>query len=227
MNSKSPQCTLTKLDLFTPPMMQLSIEDKIYTEILLIAAFTNANPIEFFFAGDGGKYLDLNDTLPHLKVKNTNADGSNKNDEMDTGLVNYPLNTIIPFGIDLFLKPSAMQPYRAKIETLVNFSDATLKSKYSAGLFYKDTAKVIGCFDMGEGPSWGFKKRAAHTVESNKVHLFAPIHADIFFCKRLLLNSVDLRAELTRASKAFCLIGQRNSTFRLRILGASLFEKIV
>jgi len=45
--------------------------------------------------------------------------------------------------------------------------------------------------------------------------------------ERLLLNSVDLRIKLTRASDAFCLMGARDSTFRLKILGASLFAKKV
>lgn len=40
-----------------------------------------------------------------------------------------------------------------------------------------------------------------------------------------MLNAVDLRIKLTPASDAFCLSAARNSTYRLKILGASLFVK--
>uniref|UniRef100_A0A1A8NQ47 Uncharacterized protein n=2 Tax=Nothobranchius rachovii TaxID=451742 RepID=A0A1A8NQ47_9TELE len=143
--SKSSECTLSELDLFTVPMTQLSIEDKIYSEILPIAALTDGGPVEFYVPGDGEKYLDLNDTLLLLRVKITNDDGSPLPDGAATGLINYPINTIfsqcdVVLGDRLISQSSATHPYRAIIETLLNFSEASLKSQFSAGLFFKDTA---------------------------------------------------------------------------------------
>lgn len=232
LHHKSPECTLAELDLFSAPMTQLSIDDKTYTEISPVAAISDGGPIEFFIPGDGEKYLDLNDTLLHLRVKITNADGTDLANDAAVGLINYPLNTIfdqcdIILGDRLISQSSATHPYRAMIETLLNFSEDTLNSQFSAGLFYKDTAGAMDSIVTDDGPNQGLNKRAAFTTESREVHLLGPLHGDIFFCERLMLNSVDLRVKLTRASDAFCLMGAQNSTFRLKILGASLFMKKV
>ena len=232
LHHKSPECTLAELDLFSAPMTQLSIEDKVYTEIMPLSAITENGPIEFFITGDGEKYLDLNDTLLHLRVKITNADGTDLANDAPVGLINYPLNTLfsqcdVTLGDRLISQSSATHPYRAVIETLLNFSEDTLKSQFSAGLYYKDTAGAIDSIVTTNGPNRGLNQRAAATANSREVHLMGPLHGDVFFCERLLLNSVDMRIKLTRTGEAFCLTGARDSTFRLMILGASLFIKKV
>ncbi|TWW77441.1 hypothetical protein D4764_12G0008310 [Takifugu flavidus] len=196
-------------------------------------AITDGGPIEFFIPGDGDRYLDLNDTLLHLRVKITNANGSNlANDAAAVGLINYPLNTIfsqcdVTLGDRLISQSSATHPYRCMIETLLNFSPDTLSSQFTGGLFYKDTAGSVDSIVLVNGPNNGLTRRAASTARSREVHLLGPLHGDIFFCERLLLNSVDLRIKLTRANDAFCLMGARDSAFSLKVLGASLFVKKV
>lgn len=76
------------------------------------------------------------------------AYGSNLPADAGVGLVNYPLNTLfsqcdVTLGDRLISQSSATHPYRAVIETLLNFSDDALKSQFSAGLFYKDTAGAM------------------------------------------------------------------------------------
>lgn len=115
LHQKSPECSLTELDLFSAPMTQLSIEDKAYTEIHPLSALTETGPIEFFICGEGDKYLDLNDTLIHLRLKITNADGSDLAPDAPVGLINYPLNTIfsqcdVTLGDRLISQSSATHP---------------------------------------------------------------------------------------------------------------------
>ncbi|GAA6234170.1 uncharacterized protein F54H12.2-like [Lates japonicus] len=222
LHQKSAECTLAELDLFSAPMTQLSIDDKIYTEISPLSAIADGGPIEFFIPGDGDKYLDRNDTLLHLCVKITNVDGTDLANDVAVALISYPLNTIfsqcdVTLGDRLISQSSATHPYRAMIETLLNFSEDTLKSQFSSGLFYKNTSGAVNSIVTVNGPNRGLNKRASFTANSREVHL----PGDIF-----LLNSVDL-SKLTRASDAFCLTGARDSAFRLRILGASLFVKKV
>ncbi|TWW62395.1 hypothetical protein D4764_04G0010420 [Takifugu flavidus] len=213
-------------------MTQLSIDEKTYTEISPLSAITDGGPIEFFIPGDGDRYLDLNDTLLHLRVKITNPNGSNLANDAAVGLINYPLNTIfsqcdVTLGDRLISQSSATHPYRCMIETLLNFSPDTLSSQFTGGLFYKDTAGSVDSIVLVNGPNKGLTRRAASTARSREVHLLGPLHGDIFFCERLLLNSVDLRIKLTRANDAFCLMGARDSAFSLKVLGASLFVKKV
>ncbi|GAA6228945.1 uncharacterized protein F54H12.2-like [Lates japonicus] len=68
-------------------MTQLSIDDKIYTEISPLSAIADGGPIEFFIPGDGDKYLDLNNTLLHLRVKITNANGTDLANDAAVALI--------------------------------------------------------------------------------------------------------------------------------------------
>ena len=130
-------------------------------------------------------------------------------------------------GDRLISQSSATHPYRAMIETLLNYSEDTLKSQFSAGLFYKDSSGSMDSIVMTNGPNRGVGQRAVFTAESNEVDLLGPLHGDIFFSEKLLLNSVDLRIKLIRHSDSFCLMGARASDFVLKITAASLFVKKV
>ncbi|KAM9449873.1 uncharacterized protein F54H12.2-like [Clarias gariepinus] len=113
------------------------------------------------------------------------------------------------------------------IETLLNYSEDTLKSQFSAGLFYKDTAGAMDSVVVVNGPNRGLVQRARFSQESREIHLLGALHADIFFSERLLLNGVDLRIRLIRANDEFCLMHPSNRAYSLKILGASLFIKKV
>ena len=232
LHQKSSECTLADLDLFSAPMTQLSIEDKKYQECQPLSALSDNSPIEFFIPRDGEKYLDLNDTMLHLRVKITEKNGNDIPADTAVSLINYPLNTIfsqcdVILGDRLISQSSATHPYRAMIETLLNYSEDTLNSQFSAGLFYKDTAGAMDSIVINNGPNNGLNQRAVFTEESREVDLLGPLHADIFFCERLLLNLVDLRIKLIRSNDAFCLMGTRACEFTLKITAASLFVKKV
>ncbi|KAK2847585.1 hypothetical protein Q5P01_010584 [Channa striata] len=113
------------------------------------------------------------------------------------------------------------------IETLLNDSPETLKSQFTAGLFYQDTAGAMDSHVVSNGPNRGLTQRARFSAESKEFQVLGPLHADIFFCERLLLNSVDIRVKLTRGSDAFCLMHAANRDYRLHVLSGSLFVKKV
>lgn len=119
------------------------------------------------------------------------------------------------FGRQAHLPSSTTHPYRAVMETLLNYSEDTLKSQFSAGLFYKDTPGAIDSIVTNNGPNTGLNTRAGFSATSREVHLLGPIHTDILFSEHLMLNSVDVRIKLTRASDAFCLLCAPDSNSRL------------
>ncbi|KAK2812298.1 hypothetical protein Q5P01_000040 [Channa striata] len=143
------------------------------------------------------RYIDLNDTLLFLRLKITNADGTDLAVDEPVGIINYPLNTIF------------------------NYCD----SQFSSELFCQDSAGAMDSHVVVNRPNRGLTERAGFSAESFQV--LGPLHADIFFCERLLLTSVDIRVKLTRASDAFCLMHAANRDYRLHVLGASLFVKKV
>ncbi|CAI5671105.1 unnamed protein product [Oreochromis niloticus] len=205
LHEQLSECTLTELDLFTAPLTQFSIEDKCYSEILPVTALTYRGPLEFYVPGNRLHYLDLNDTLLSLRLKITNADGSDIDADTNVAIINYPLNTIfsqcdVTLGDRLISHASSTHPYRPIIETYLNYSEESLKTQFSAGLFYKDTA---GAHD-------------SHVVNN------VPNRE---FCDRLLLNNVDLRVKLTRANDAFSLTAPQKANYRVNILGTSMFVR--
>ncbi|KAI4885544.1 hypothetical protein NFI96_007003 [Prochilodus magdalenae] len=90
----SEDCIKSELDLFTVPLTQTAIEKNTYVEIPLLSAISDTGPLEFFIAGHGEDYTDLNNTLLYLCLKITKPDGSDIDDGAAVGLINYPGATI-------------------------------------------------------------------------------------------------------------------------------------
>ncbi len=158
----------------------------------------------------------------YTRIKITRPDGGDIADGAPVGLINYPGACIfsqvdVSLGDRLITQSSSTYPYRCLIEALINFGRDTLENVFSAGLFYRDMA----------GPNVGLMKRAAFTTASNVVELLAPIHSDIFFQEKLMLNGVDIKIRMTRGKDEFCLMRDDVIAYKLNIVSASLFVKKV
>ncbi|XP_051573570.1 uncharacterized protein F54H12.2-like [Myxocyprinus asiaticus] len=97
----------------------------------------------------------------------------------------------------------------------------------ASGFFYKDTAGHMDVADHVAEGNCGLTQRAAFTNDSNVVELLAPIHSDIFFQEKLMLNGVDTKIRMTRGKDEFCLMRSDTVAYKLNILSASLFVKKV
>lgn len=228
----SEECTKSELDLFHIGPTQTSIERSVFIEVPPLTALTESAPLDFFIAGNGEDYMDLNNTLLYLTCKIVNEDGSNLAEDAKVGLVNYPIASIfsqvdITIADRLISQSNNCYPYRSFIESVLNYSDDTLATQFSAGLFYKDTAGEHESAEL-DGDNEGFVKRAALTAASRKIDLLGHLHADLFFQEKLLLNGVDVKIKLTRNKDAFCLMSDAaDRQYKLQILSASLFVKKV
>src|SRR4029434_2033153 len=116
----------SELDLFTVPMTQTAIEKNAYVEIAPISALSDTTPLEFFIAGNGEDYIDLNNTLLFTRIKITKPDGTAIPEGATVGLVNYPGCTIysqvdVSLGDRLISQGSNTYPYRCIIECLMNY----------------------------------------------------------------------------------------------------------
>lgn len=231
LHSMSEECIKSELDLFTVPLTQTTIEKNTYIEVPPLSAISDTAPLEFFVAGTGEDYVDLNNTLLFLRVKITNPDGTAIADGAPVGLINYAGGTIfsqvdVSLGDRLISQSTNTHPYRCLIECLLNYDKHTLETLFSAGLFYKDKAGHMDTADPA-GENEGLTKRAAFTNASNVVELLAPIHSDIFFQEKLMLNGVDIKIRMTRGKDEFCLMRNDTTAYKLNILSASLFVKKV
>nr|XP_056711056.1 uncharacterized protein F54H12.2-like [Euleptes europaea] len=232
IHSGSEECTKSELDLFQIAPTQTSIERCLYIEVPPLAALSETAPLDFFIAGNGEDYMDLNNTLLYLCCKIVKEDGTNLDRDARVSLVNYPIASIfsqldVTLGDRLISQSSNCYPYRAFIESVLNYSNDTLATQFSAGLFYKDTPGGHESTDV-PGNNEGFIKRATFTAESRKIDLLGRLHSDLFFQEKLLLNGVDVKIKLTRSKDAFCLMTDGpNRGCKVQIVAASLFVKKV
>ncbi|XP_066485954.1 uncharacterized protein F54H12.2-like [Tiliqua scincoides] len=228
----SEECTKSELDLFQIAPTQTSIEGSVYVEVPPLTAVMESSSLEFFIVGNGEDYLDLNNTLLYLRCKIVKEDGGNIDRQAEVALVNYPIASIfsqldVTLGDRLISQSNNCYPYRAFIESVLNYGEDALSSQFSAGMFYKDTPGEHDSADL-DGQNEEFIKRVGLIAESRKIELLGHLHADLFFQEKLLLNGVDVKIKLTRSKDRFCMMtDDANVHYKLKLLTASLFVKKV
>lgn len=221
----------TELDLFTVPYTQTSIEKSTYVEIAPVSAITDTGPLEFYISACGEDYLDLNDSYIYTRVRIQNPDGAALDGQADVGFINYPGCTLfsqvdVKIGDRLITQSSNTYPYRGIIECLINYNTDTLNTQFGNALFRKDGHNHINDTSITGGNS-GLAHRGAYTVHSRIVELIAPIHADLFFQEKLMLNGVDISLKFIRSTDQFCLMTPQNVLYKANIVSASIFVKKV
>ena len=232
IHSMSEECVKTELDLFSLPLTQTSIEKCSYQEIPPVSAISDTGPIEFFVTGSSEDYMDLNNTFIYMRAKITRANGANLPADAKVGFINYPGCSLfsqvdVMLGDTLISHSSNTYPYRGIIESLLNYGTDTLHTQFGCGLFVKDSCGAMDSTDPA-GENTGFGRRATHAAESKIVELTAPLHTDMFFQEKLLINGIDVKIKFIRAKDEFCLMAEDPTLrFKVKILSASLYIKKV
>ena len=74
IHENSCECAKSELDLFAVPPTQTSIESGMYVEYHPISSLSNGAPIEFDVSSSGDDYIDLTNSLLHVRAKIIKAD---------------------------------------------------------------------------------------------------------------------------------------------------------
>ena len=195
-----------------------------------IAQYSDEGPIEFHISGSGSEYLDLGQSQIYVKVKITNQDGSNLAADAQVGPVNLYLHSLfsqVDVSLnDRIITPSTpTYPYRAFLETMLEYGPEAKQSQLSMGLYYKDTAgQMDNPNPLAADGNTGLKKRYTFTQGSHSVELLGGLHSDIFFQPKHLLNGVDMHIKLIRSKPDFCLMSStENPNYKIVIQSCSLF----
>ena len=232
----SKRCDKSEIDLFSVPPTQQSLERGRWIDYAPLSSVENTDsPINFLVTGTD-EYIDLSKTIltvtgKIVKDNESVLDGAN---QTNVAPVNNFLHSLFK-QVDVYLNGKQVTPamgtypYRAYIETLLNYDASAKESQFSSALYYKDTATHMD--ETGSLPSsqtinyknvsgqnaslknyipgtgnQGFAKRSKFIQNSKQFVLSGPIFADIFMTDRLLLNMMDLRVVLNRSSNTFCLM---------------------
>ena len=127
------------------------------------------------------------------------------------GPVNLWLHSLFS-QVELFLynklvTPSrSAYPYRAHIETILNFSKDAKSSHLTSALCYKyrpGRLDSVNPVDNADNVNTGVKERYNHSKESKMVSMEGKIHSDLFAQERYIFGGVLIKLELVRPSAAF------------------------
>ena len=195
-----------EVDLFGPIMQQNFLLNEFNRQFAPIASLADGAPIEFLVKGADQLYLDLNDSYLHLRVKMTKADGANM--DANTGaVINLPMHSLfrevsVEMNGKSVSEPNNLYPYRAYLETLVNFSRETQESRLlSEGWVRDKTGKMD--VTAADGENTGLKDRATMFAQSKVVELVGRPHVDVFQQDRLIPPGIDLHMKLVPAANNF------------------------
>lgn len=188
VHHESQECTKSELDLFTIPATQTSITKGQWIEYHPLSNITDSGPIEFNVSGTGEEYLDLARTQLFVKAKITKANGTALDPNTEVGPVNLFLHSLFS-QVDVSLNERLISPstntypYRAMIETLLNYGEEAKTSQLSMAMFYKDTpGKMDAVNPVAEDAdaNTGLKARYEFTKQSNTVDMMIsrPVYSE-------------------------------------------------
>ena len=228
----SEACNKSKLNLFSVPPMQVTVEKSKFVDYYPVSTLgKDSAPIEFFIPGNGEDYLDPSRIQLYIKAKIRAADGEDIAEDAQVGPQNLFLQSLfsqvnVSLNDKLITQSATTYPYRAMIETLLNFGPAAKQSQMTSGLYYKDTPgkmEVVNPLAGAANTNAGLAKRHGFIAESRSVDMSGPLHADLCFQERLVISGVDMKVKLVRASNNFCLVaGGENPAYKVLIEEAVL-----
>lgn len=234
-HSHYQECTKSELDLFAAPHLQRNIDKAQWVEYFPVSNITDSGPVEFKVSGSGEEYTELRQAWLYVKAKVTKADGTNIVDGTDkVGPSNLFLQTLfsqvdVSLNDKMITESTNTNAYKAMMSTLLTYGSDAKKSQLSAELFYKDTAGRMDVADpSAASPNSGLKTRYSFIKDSSTVELVGPLHVDLFYQDRLLLNGVSIRIRLNRSKNSFSLLSAMgDADYKVVISHASLFVRKV
>ena len=253
VHPNSKRCEKSEIDLFSVPPTPLSLEKGRWIDYRPLSSVTNDDAAMTFLIAGTDEYIDLSRTILTVEGKIEKSTGGDAN----IAPVNNFLHSLFK-QVDVYLNGKQVTPamgtypYRAYLETLLNYDVSAKQSQLSSALYFKDTpgemdnngslpstkdikviqytgstagsttTKLENVMVSGTG-NQGFAKRSEFISEGKKFSLSGPIFSDIFMCDRLLLNKMELKVVLNRSPNTFCLMDLNQTSKRPRVK----FEDVV
>ena len=122
--------------------------------------------------------------------------------------------------------PNNTYPYRAYIETLLNYGPAAKQSHLTTNLWISDESGKMDALP-GTGINLGLVERQEYTKNNKTLDLIGHLHCDVFNQDKLLLNGVEVRLRLVRSKDAFCLMDASDKNYTVHIAEATLIVRRV
>ena len=224
------------LSLFYKPVYDRAIKNIEWLEYRPVGQISSEGALEFSVSGNNTKYIDLKNTRIKIKCKIVQSNGNPIPNETDSG--KEPDRKVGP--VNLFLQSMWRQvdvslqqqvispdiatkyPYRAYLETLLNYSDEVKTSQLGTQLYAKDIGD-LDSVDPDNGTNVGLLQRSLFTKGSKVVDLEGPVYVDICEQNRYLLNGVQVHFKFWPSSNEFKLMTtDTGANYKVEIVEAML-----
>ncbi|XP_016843013.1 uncharacterized protein F54H12.2-like [Nasonia vitripennis] len=170
----------------------------------------------------------------HLTVQILPASNT-PSENLKVGLVNNSIHSMfdqidIFFNQKLVLPPNNAYPYRAYIETLLNYAAPAMRFHLTSALWSIDTAVAMDTAPnldhKTDGANQGLINRLFFIAGGKAVDMIGHLHCDVFNQPKFLVNDVDVRVRLVRSKDAFCLMDwSGDGKFSVHIKEATLIVR--
>jgi len=212
IHSSSDDSVLSQLDLFNTPFTQTSVISGEWVEVGPIRDTLNG-PLEFEVEGNEDQYLDLQNTLIHVKAKVKLENG----DSLDEDIANVNVVPGENFLQSLFstlslsingheIEYDSNYPYRAYLETLVNYGSQAKNTHLSASHWFHDSLNALDTNQLTGAHREDLNSRKTIISGSKTVDMVGRLHNEIFSQHKYLIPSCSLRIKLLRTDPQFCLL---------------------
>ena len=232
VHKQSQFCAKSELDLFTVPPTQLSIDKSFTVSYQSSTPLKGSGPLEFQVDGCDD-FTDLSQTMLYVNVQIVNSNGK----QLDPTDIVAPTNLFLHSlfskvelklnGKQVCSMNNRIYPYRAMLETLLNYGSDAKSSHLECELYYKDTAGAME--DMKEdSKNVGFIDRLQYTLQDDgSIEMMGRLHHDMFQQEKLLLSKTDINVVLTRAANEFRLMSIKKKEYKVIFNDAQLLVQRV
>ena len=220
----------SELLIFSPPVTNAGIDSINWIDYRPVNQLSEHSSIEFTVPGSGASYIDLRRSRLYVKAKIVKGDGSAINSAEDSvGPVNLWLHSLfsqvdVYFQQKLISSSGTTYPYKAMIDTSLNYGSDSRESQLQAALYYKDSASGDQYMDavtfkaMDAVMNTGLKKRAEFTEDSREVDMEGVLTSDVFNLDRYLINGVEVRIKLFQSKDPFRLMAKDGDKERYKVV---------
>ena len=226
VHNKSIECLKTELDLFHPPPTQTSMEKGAWHEIPPSATLTGDGPLEFHVSGSGDEYVDLMHTQLYIRGRIVkDIGGAVEEDESDKNNLVAPVNLLLQSmfsQVETTLNGkivghmNTLHPYRAMLETLLNFGKEPCDSHLQTSMFFKDTASFMDETNPTYSNPHDFVLNFNQECREEDMH-YQPDDKDPIPKRPKYGNGgLNMRYQFTKKSQCFDMIGPIHSDIFLQ-----------
>ena len=223
----------SQLDIFSrtaPRIGELKGYDTVHRSIIDNTDGDSPSPLHFtIFSSD---YVNLARTVLSLKCKIVKSDGSDIADETVIAPVNMLLHAMIA-NIDVtignnqvkLMDYNDMYPYKAAVETILNFDGGAKASHLQSIGFYQDTAGKMDSVSRTVGQiNEGLSSRYKETLASKTFGISGQLHVGAFFTTHYIIPRIKISIIIHRTKPDFHLMTNAidGTTFMVKILQAKL-----